>query len=176
VPSVCSASSPSGWAKATKAATSTQAECLIPRSRRGCSLTARIASGLVQPRRSQTFSIPSVHAGLGHDSRPVRQGSTGVLRALRVSRPSARSSCPSRTGDTGTPRKTTSARGSHTRSRRVSGEARAYSGVPRVSFRNSRRGRARGERAGSLAGRTVRRWHEMSEGLRSTKRPTSATG
>jgi uncharacterized membrane protein (DUF2068 family) len=33
-----------------------------------------------------------------------------------------------------------------------------------------------GERAGTLAVRAVRRWHEMSDGLRSTKRPTSATG
>ncbi len=40
----------------------------------------------------------------------------------------------------------------------------------------ARCGRAGGERAGTLAGLAVRRWHEVSEGLRSTKRPTSATG
>jgi len=60
--------------------------------------------------------------------------------------------------------------------RRGSCKARAYSGVPRVSVRNSRCSRARGERAGTLAGRAVRRWHELSEGLRSTTRPTSAAG
>jgi hypothetical protein len=63
-------------------------------ARRWC--RPRIASRLVQPRRSQTFSIPCVHASLGHHLRPLRQGvDKRASRTLqRATRPAQRGHVP----------------------------------------------------------------------------------